>query len=196
MKPTARMALGAILAALAVLGVGAATRAPWTATPMDLALLRLSWRAQSETTEECRPLTEEEKAELPVHMQVPEVCESRAVPYRLRVSIDGSEILADTVHGSGAREDRPIYVLRDIALSPGRHAIEIEFAPIRGRGRDGQREDEERDTEEASKEEDEEDEEAKAIPLAYAETIVVGNREVALVTYDPTRRALVRVVGP
>jgi hypothetical protein len=176
MMPTARTALGAILALLVTLGIGAASRAPWTATPADRALLRLSWRARSETTKECRPLTEEEKIELPVHMRVPEVCESRAVPYLLRVAIDGSATLADTVHGAGAREDRPIYVFREIALAPGRHAIEIEFSPA-----DGRREPAE--------------DEAWAIALEFAGTILLRDREVALITYDPGRRALVQVAG-
>jgi hypothetical protein len=177
MRPRARTALGAILAAIATLGIGAASRAPWTASPADRALLRLSWRAQSEATEECRPLSEKEKAELPVHMRVPEVCETRAIPYLLQVRIDGSAILAETVHGTGAREDRPIYVFREISLAPGRHELDVEFAPI------------------TDEEDDEEEDEAKAIPLKYSETIVLGDREVALVTYDPERRALVRVVG-
>jgi len=181
MRPRARTAIGAILTALATLGIGAASRTPWTASHADQALLRLSWRAQSAATEECRPLTEKEKAELPVHMRVPEVCETREVPYLLQVRIDGSVVLADTVHGAGAREDRPIYVFRETELAPGPHALDVEFAPIAD-ARDHVEDDEEKD-------------EAKAIPLEYSETIVLGDREVALVTYDPERRALVRVVG-
>jgi hypothetical protein len=102
MSPGTRTA-GAIVAALATLVLGAASRAPWTASPADHALLRLSWRVQSESAEECRPLSEEEKADLPVHMRVPEVCETRAIPYLLQVTIDGSGAVSDTVHGAGAR---------------------------------------------------------------------------------------------
>lgn len=202
MSPAARKVFGASFAALATVGIGATSQAPWTATPEDQALLRLSWRAQSETTEECRPLTEKEKAELPIHMRVPEVCESRAVPYLLRVTIDGTALLADTVHGAGAREDRPIYVFREIGLPPGRHTIDVEFLPIGIRDRRGKdthraddRDDEKDEDEKNEDDEDEdgEDDEGRALPLRYSETIPIGEREVVLVAYDSARRALVRV---
>jgi hypothetical protein len=178
-----RRALGLGVAALVTLGIGAASQAPWTATGSDEALLRLSWRAQSETREECRPLTAEEKAELPIHMQVPEVCESQAIPYLLRVSIDGSVLLADTVHGAGAREDRPVYVFREIGLIPGRHALAVEFAPI-GQGFEDLEED---DRDQAN------DEDEGMLWLRYSEEVPIGEREVVLIAYDSARRALVRI---
>jgi len=180
MSPAIRRGLGFGVAALVTLGIGAASQAPWTATGRDEALLRLSWRAQSETREECRPLTAAEKAELPVHMQVPEVCESQAIPYLLRVSIDGSMLLADTVHGAGAREDRPVYVFREIGLEPGRHALAVEFVPV-GHGLEDLEEDDE----------DEDDE--GMLWLRYSEAVSIGEREVVLIAYDRARRALVRV---
>ena len=178
-----RRALGLGVVALVTLGIGAASRAPWTATGPDEALLRLSWRAQSETREECRPLTAEEKAELPIHMQVPEVCESQAIPYLLRVSIDGSVLLADTVHGAGAREDRPVYVFREIGLVPGRHALAVEFLPI-GQGlKDADDEDEDDDGADHD----------RMLWLRYSDAVRIGEREVVLIAYDSARRALVRV---
>jgi len=198
MRLGARTALGVAVAALATVAIGAASRAPWKATPQGQALLRLSWRAQSETTEECRPLTDQEKAKLPVHMQVPEVCETRAVPYLLRVTIDGSVDLADTVHGAGAREDRPVYVFREIDLAPGSHSLDVEFLPIGyrpAREVDGAQEDDRGGEAESEGVEDDEEEEERMISLRYAETIRVGEREVVLVAYDSARRALVRVVA-
>jgi hypothetical protein len=189
-----RRALGLGVAALVTLGIGAASQAPWTATGSDEALLRLSWRAQSETREECRPLTAEEKAELPIHMQVPEVCESQAIPYLLRVSIDGSVLLADTVHGAGAREDRPVYVFREIGLIPGRHALAVEFAPI-GHGFEDLEEDDrdQADDEDGGDEEDDDDEDEGMLWLRYSEEVPIGEREVVLIAYDSARRALVRI---
>ena len=181
MSPGTRT-VGAIVAALATLVLGAASRAPWTASPADRALLRLSWRVQSEAAEQCRPLSEEEKADLPVHMQVPEVCETRAIPYLLRVTIDGSEAVSDTVHGAGAREDRPITIFREIPLRAGSHAVHVSFAPLAA----------DRDDDEEAGEEDE----AGGIALEYAATIDLEEREVALVTIDPGGRALVRVSAP
>jgi hypothetical protein len=175
--------VGTIVAALATLVLGAASRAPWTASPADRSLLRLSWRVQSEAAEQCRPLTEEEKADLPVHMQVPEVCETRATPYVLRVTIDGSEAVSDTVHGAGAREDRPITIFREIPLTAGSHAVHVSFAPLAA----------DDDAEETG---EEDKVEAGGIALEYAATIDLEEREVALVTVDPGGRALVRVGAP
>lgn len=191
---------GAIVAALAMLVLGAASRAPWTASPADLALLRLSWRVQSESAEECRPLSEEEKADLPVHMRVPEVCEARAIPYLLQVTIDGSRAVSDTVHGAGAREDRPITIFREIPLTAGRHDVRITFAPISG-GRVGDSDDVEPDDDEEPDEDGERDgdvgaEEPAGVTLEYSATIDLEEREVALVTVDPGGRALVRAGAP
>jgi hypothetical protein len=195
MSPATRRGLGLAVAALVTLGIGAASQAPWTATGPDEALLRLSWRAQSETREECRPLTEEEKAELPIHMQVPEVCESQAIPYLLQVSIDGSVLLADTVHGAGAREDRPVYVFREIGLVPGRHALAVEFVPI-GHGLEDLEEadrDEADDEDEDDEEDDDDEDDAGMLWLRYSEEVSIGEREVVLIAYDSARRALIRV---
>jgi hypothetical protein len=194
MNPAARRALGLGIAGLATLGIGAASRAPWTATPPDQALLRLSWRARSETREECRPLTDAEKAELPIHMQVPELCESRAIPYLLRVTIDGSVLLADTVHGAGAREDRPVYVFREIGLTPDRHALRVDFVPIgQSPGLEEEEDEEEEDENGDERDGNDDEDDDPMLWLRYSETVRIEEREVVLIAYDPTRRALVRI---
>lgn len=197
MSARARVA-GGIVATLAALLLGAASRAPWTASPRGDALLRLSWRAQSEVAERCRPLTEEEKADLPVHMQVPEICETRAIPYRLEVRVDGATVLSETVHGAGARADRPISVFREIPLAAGRHDVRVAFAPVDWG--DDERQDEHgegEDEDDASEEEDAREEDAAekdaAVALEFSDTILLDDREIALVSLDPERRALVRV---
>lgn len=193
-------------AALAALAIGAASRAPWAASSADHALLRLSWRAPSEVAEQCRQLNAEEKDDLPVHMQVPEVCERRAIPYLLEVRIDGASFAADTVHGAGAREDRPITVFREIPVTVGEHAIDIAFRPLvenggaEERADDGEEDDGEGEERDSDGEEDdgesEEHDGDEAVSLTYSETLALGAREVALLTFDPTRRALIRVESP
>ena len=191
---TGTRVVGGIVVALATLLLGAASRAPWTASSQGGALLRLSWRVQSEIAERCRPLSEEEKGDLPVHMQVPEICETRAVPYRLAVSIDGSAVVSEAIHGAGAREDRPISVFREIPLPAGSHHVRIAFAPVEEEGE--QDDEDEEDDEDAEDEEGDEDEAGEAIALEFSDTIRLEEREIALVTLDPGRRALVRVTAP
>ena len=199
-------------ATIAAVAIGAASRAPWAASPADRGLLRLSWRAPSEVAEQCRPLSAEEKADLPVHMQVPEVCERRAVPYLLEVRIDGATIAADTIHGAGAREDRPITVFREIPVAVGERAIDIAFRQVvqarephengdsNGDLADhGDEEDGDDEADGDGREEevgDGDDENDVPVSLTYSESLTLGAREVALITFDPARRALVRVVSP
>ena len=195
--------------ALAALAVGAASRAPWTAASANHALLRLSWRAPSEVAEQCRPLSAEEKADLPVHMQVPEVCEKRAIPYLLEVRIDGVTFAADTIHGAGARKDRPVTVFREIPVATGERAIDIAFGPLVDtedvdrrdeRAEELDEEDDDQDDEEDDGEDhlddDDEHDDEEAVSVRYSERLALGSREVALIGFDPARRVLVRVEAP
>ncbi len=165
-----REAVAAILAVTATFGLAALSQVPYAAGDEDRAVLRLSWRTLGERVEECRPLTPEEEARLPRHMRPLEVCEGRVSPYRLRVVLDGRAVADDTVHGAGAREDRPIYVYREFAWSPGRHTLAVTFerlgGPPAGEGR------------------------APARMQLETEVRAAPGR-VLLVTYDPELRALV-----
>jgi hypothetical protein len=194
-------------AALAAFAIGALSRAPWTASPTDRALLRLSWRAPSEVAEQCRPLSEEEKADLPLHMQVPEVCETRAVPYLLEVRIDGATFAGDTIHGAGAREDRPVTVFREIPVAVGERAIDIAFRQVvqdreshenEDSGEDLTGRDDEDDGNGHNEDDGDGDDDDHDVPvsLTYSESLALGAREVALITFDPARRTLVRVGSP
>lgn len=159
-----RSLLAALVAAAVMGGLGFGSRAPWRAGD-ERAAIRLAWRARGEKVEECRPLSAEEQAELPVHMRRTEVCEGRLRPYLLSVRIDGRTSVADTVVGAGVREDRPIHVSRELRVAPGGHAIEVVFQGL-GEGR-------------------------RAGALSLSTRVRLEPREVALVTYDPGRDALV-----
>lgn len=166
MRLGAGPALGVLLAAALLAAIGLATRWGWTAGEDAHALVRLTWKIRGERVEECREPTEEELAERPPHMRRERVCEGRVAPYALSVEIDGRTVVTDTVRGAGAREDRPIVVLREIPVAPGEHTVRIRF--------------------EALGEED-----AGEDALSLEETVRLGSREVAVVTWDPDRRSLV-----
>jgi hypothetical protein len=68
-------------------------------------------------------------------MRRDEICERRLQPWRLEVTLDGSPVVDDTVRATGAREDRPLYVFRQLPLSPGTHALRAVFTPIGESGR-------------------------------------------------------------
>jgi hypothetical protein len=124
------MAVALLVGGLSVAGISAASRLPLSFRGEHDALLRLSWRVDGVSMEECRSLTDEELANLPVHMRNPEACIGRIAPYRLQVGIDGAMVVSDTVYPAGARGDRPIFVLHDLPLDPGSTRVRVRFDPL------------------------------------------------------------------
>ncbi len=146
---------------------------PYAAEATRDGLIRLSWRARGERIQECRPLSEEEQAQLPPHMRRPEVCEGRVAPYLLSLELDGAVSLLDTVRAAGARHDRPLYVFHDIPVAPGTHEVRVRFAR-QPTGSD------EPTTEVAS-----------PLELELETSVDVAAGEIALITLDPASGALV-----
>ncbi len=140
----------------------------------DEARLRLSWRFRA-AVEECRELSEEELAELPVHMRREVVCQRRVPPFRLRVEVDGRGVLDEVVRAAGAQHDRPLYVFREISVEPGRRDVRIRFERVG----------EEADAPGGSPSE-----------LVLETTLELEAREIALISYDPRAGLLRRVEAP
>lgn len=125
-----RLAIAVLVGGVSVAGISAASRLPVSFRGSHDALLRLSWRVDGISMEECRSLTDEELANLPPHMRNPRACIGRIAPYRLQVGIDGAMVVSDTVYPAGARGDRPIFVLHDLPLDPGATRVRVRFDPL------------------------------------------------------------------
>lgn len=164
-----RVAGGALAVAL-VAGTAVLSRLPASFSAPDDALLRLSWRMTGVTAQACRTLTQEELEKLPVHMRNPRACIGHIASYVLRVRVDGSPALVDTVRPAGARGDRPITLLRDLPVDPGTHRVAVAFDAILPDGVEPP---------------------ADALrSLAWNGDVDVDPRGVALVTLDPEGRRL------
>jgi hypothetical protein len=98
---------------------------PYRLPAADAGLLRLSWRAPARGEESCRTRTQEAPDALQPHMQTPEVCERAVLGYDVSVEIDGTVEWSGRLEGRGARGDRPIAFLHEVALSPGRHEVTV-----------------------------------------------------------------------
>lgn len=166
-------ASGAIIAVGVTLLIASLSRVPYSAEADGDALIRLSWRARGERVRECRQLTEQERRQLPRHMKRTEVCEGRVSPYALRVVLDGATSVVDTIRASGAKQDRPLYVYRELRLPPGSHRLAITFQRI------------------GSHDEQPTDERAVPPRLGLDVPVQLAPRGVALVTYDADARRLV-----
>lgn len=174
MNRAVRRGMGAAFAAAVTALIIWLSRWPYTAEADESAVIRLSWRARGERVQECRELTEAERRQLPLHMQGVEVCEGEVGPYRLQVTLNGAPVIDDTVRASGARQDRPLYVYRELRVPAGRQRLSVGFSRLGESG--AHRAD------------------GRAVPsvMEFSESIDLAKREVALITYDAMQRALVR----
>lgn len=129
MSGPSRMLAGAVSLVLA-LAVGWLSQVPTTHAGPEEALLRLSWRAPAVSVEACRPRTQEELDALAPHMRTPLVCTGGGADYRLQVSLDGRDLIHETIGARGARGTRPVYVFRELEIAPGRHQLTISFAAL------------------------------------------------------------------
>lgn len=120
------------LVAVPTTAAGLALIAWMSAVPVPLASpeaakLRLSWSARPERIERCRELTSEELAARGEHMRQRLECEGRFATYELGVMVDGHSVHESVVRGGGIRSDRPIFLLREIDVSPGEHQVRVTF---------------------------------------------------------------------
>jgi len=97
--------------------------------PAEGSELRVALRTTAGTVRDCRKLSESEMAALPMHMRHPEVCESRAVAYRLVLALDGHELFTRDYTAAGIHGDRPLTVDERFPVTAGEHTVSVSFAP-------------------------------------------------------------------
>jgi hypothetical protein len=116
-------AIAVTAGALALVAAASAVRLPFHRS--DGARVRLSWSARPERIERCRTLSAQELAEREEHMRQRVECEGTFATYALRVEVDEGVVGEAVVRGAGLRHDRPLYLLREFAVSPGVHRVRV-----------------------------------------------------------------------
>jgi hypothetical protein len=124
---TTGKALGAFVAVGLTVLTAALSQVPLDFSGGDHGILRLSWRNDGVTVEACRERTEEELANLPIHMRNPTACIGEIASYHLRVEVDGSVMVDDTLRPAGARGDGPVYVLEELPMEPGTYQVGVSY---------------------------------------------------------------------
>lgn len=122
-----RWVMTGLASALALFVMARASALPLPYHAAATARLRLSWNARPERIEVCRERSEEELERLEEHMRQRVECEGRFATYALRVAVDDRVLDETVVRGSGLRNDRPIYLLRDFDVAGGVHRVRISF---------------------------------------------------------------------
>ena len=119
--------VGWMLALIVTAAIVAGSRLPMPNAEAVGAEIVLSWRYQETAAQECRPYTEEELAQLPVHMRGSGICERQRPSHRLLVELDGQVAVDRVIRAGGRSGDRPISVLERIPVDPGPHKISVTF---------------------------------------------------------------------
>ncbi|MBT8488236.1 MAG: hypothetical protein HKN72_04480 [Gemmatimonadetes bacterium] len=172
--PPAQRVMAVVASLILAAGMAGLSQVP-VATADGDARVRLSWRNEPIRVEECRTLSDEDQADVPAHMRRAQSCTGYRVDYELRLEIDGQSVAVDTVAPSGLRRDRPVYVLRDIAVPPGRHDVEVSYAALVP-----------------------EDYQAEGLPAAFGWSgdMELGPGDVGVLTLGDNGRSLIRVERP
>jgi hypothetical protein len=184
---------GLLLAVAAAAGTGWLSEAPYPGATADQAMIRLVFGVRAEQLEQCRRVSAEELAKLPPHMRQAVICEGQSAHYRLQVRVDEASVFNAELTGGGIRHDRPIHALREIAVAPGRRHLRVEWRRIEPA--DSAAESAPSDSLSGRDRRDSETRARRRLEAAPAEmlldeTVLVGPRQVVLVTYQPEGRKL------
>ncbi len=174
-----RRAAGIVLAGVALLCLGALSRVTYDSGDSGSATLRLSWRVRGHHVDKCHRLTAAELERLPAHMRRAEVCEGYMAPYILSVRVDGVLLDSAVAAPAGARRDRPVYVFRELRLTPGTHDIKIGFVSTAT------------EVEAHAPGSDPVTDIDAPAHLQFTSSMKLGVNDVVLVTYDPESGGLV-----
>lgn len=123
----ARYAAQAVLYGLFALVIGYFTTSPrYRHLAPDEALLRLSFNHPGKPVGDCRRRTEEELAKMPPQLRQPLDCPRERSPVRVRVEMDGNEIVDATFPASGLSRDGAATGYRRIPIIAGEHRFKVQ----------------------------------------------------------------------
>jgi ferredoxin len=111
------VALAGLLGGVSVLG--------YASPPFAGSQLLVSFKHPGQLSEQCRDLSEEEKAKRPVHMRQARVCDRQRSPVRLRVAVDGTVVLERSYAAGGLSGDLNSVALEPIPLPAGEHRVSL-----------------------------------------------------------------------
>ena len=221
MKNPVRIIIAAASTAVFLLALSWGSIAPLKVARGNEAIVRISLGARAERIEVCRRQSDEELARLAPQMRQSVICEGTTARYRLEVRRNGELLHSQVVRGGGLRNDRPLYVSRDLPVPPGPAALSVRLAridtiPVEQRSDSSDEDDDDEDDDErrvdggiaprpgdplperARRETDERRRRrGESIPseLALDLEVTLEPREVVLVSYDQRSRRLISARG-
>jgi len=91
----------------------------------DLALIRLSMRISGDIVGECRTVAAPELSRLPPNMRAAEVCPRERADVRVRLALDGTTVVDETLVPRGLARDGAAYIHRRIPVAAGEHRLAV-----------------------------------------------------------------------
>jgi hypothetical protein len=123
-----RIAAGVLVAGLFGAATWAVTRITHAAPLASSPFLVVSFKHPGTAAEKCRTPTAAELEKLPPHMRRPQICERRRSVVRLRVQVDGRQVLQKSYAPKGIWHDGNSIALERIPLPAGEHSVTVEIA--------------------------------------------------------------------
>lgn len=127
-----RIAAGVLLAGLLGAATWGVTRIAYAAPLPGSPFLIVSFKHPGSAAEKCRTPSPAELEKLPPHMRRPQICERRRADVRLRVRVDGREILQKSYAPKGIWHDGNSIALERVPLPAGEHDVTVEIADTPG----------------------------------------------------------------
>ncbi len=115
----------ALLAVVVAGGLGLVSDLGYAAPGVDDSELVVTFKHPGQTSENCRDLTEEEKARRPVHMRKDRICDRRRSSVRLWVTLDGATVLKSSYPPGGVWGDGNSVAVEHLPVSIGEHRIGV-----------------------------------------------------------------------
>jgi hypothetical protein len=117
----------ALLAALFAAGMGVVSDLGYAAPRIEGSELVVTFKHPGRVGENCRELSEQEKAALPAHMRRDRICDRARSDVRLRVTVDGERVLERAYSPTGLWNDGSSVAVEPIPVAPGLHRIGVEI---------------------------------------------------------------------
>jgi coenzyme F420-reducing hydrogenase delta subunit/ferredoxin len=123
----AASAFGCALLGLLAVAIWWPSRASHHAPERASGALVVSFKHAGSSASVCRELRAEERAKLPLHMRPQQVCERSRVDVRLRVSLDGREIVRRSYPPQGVWGDGNSIAVEEFLVPGGAHTVLVEL---------------------------------------------------------------------
>jgi len=117
----------ALLAAVFAGLVGVASDLGYASPQPSGSELVVSFKHPGRMSENCEEVSEEELADIPVHMRQARKCERARAAVRLRVHVDGQPVVESSSAPSGLWSDGPSVTVERVSVALGEHRVRVEI---------------------------------------------------------------------